>query len=271
MFAAAFVVSRFLSALPSVTLPDGKQVIIQAVTYGTNHTVLHGSETLGKIQQHLPITRRWFAPVFALRMPTSEESLVLHFSVYDPAKSEYLSVKLERFSVIDEHGCTFIRNHWGSSHGNQRFSVTSVRMPVFPRRQKSFTVRMKLANYPAIDFNVKNPVPPNTNEWTPEPLPATRQTNDLTVTLTKLIVRKEDSYAAPFHDIYENGTNRNSWYGVSRTFRDATGNTSGTFLCLHERAWKLELELRRRPHPESPSPTVQPVRVEFLVAPPASD
>ena len=264
--ALAFVLWRSHGTRPpTVSLSDGKQVILQAVTYGTNHTFVYGSETLDKIQRYLPFTRRWLPPLIALRMPTPEEFLVLHYSVYDPAVGKYVSLRAEAVRVIDEHGCTFLRNHPTGYKGSPRFSVASALARAFPRRQKTFTVQMKFPNYSPIDFTINNPLPPNTNQWAPEPLPATRTTNNLAVTLTKITVDKDHSYATPFQDIYEDGTRRNNWYGVSRTFRDATGNASGTFLCPHERAWKLELELSR--HADTPFPDSSIWRITNIAIP----
>jgi hypothetical protein len=265
--AASFLSRTGAGGPPMATLPDGKQVIIQSVTYGTNHVFVHGSRLVGKIQTYLPFTRRWLPPTSAMTMNTGEESLLILYSLCEPAGKKYLSLPLDTFNVIDEHGCVLPVTDWGGYHGTLAFSVSTASVRVFPRRQKAFTARMKLVNYPPIDLKIANPLRPNTNHWTPEPLPATRKTNNLTVTLTKIDIHKDRSYTAPWVDIYEDGVKRNTWYGVSRNLRDATGNANDTFLCPYERAWKLELDLYR--HADTPFPDSRIWRLTNLVLPEA--
>lgn len=253
--AAVFLLSRPRGPRPgAAVLPDGKQVIVQAVTSGTNHVFVHGSEILGKIQKYIPFTQHWLPSYYAMTMTTREENFIVWYSVYDPATEKYVSAPVDTFSVIDEHGCGFQVNQWAGNQVTPSFSVSGAYLRVLPRRQRTFTARVKFANYPAIDLKITNPLPPSTNEWTPEPRPITRRRNDLAVTLKRVRVDKGSEHAYADIDIVENGTNRNDWYFPSVSFRDATGNSDYRALCRHERAWKVEVDLyktAKAPFPES--------------------
>ena len=253
--AAALLLLRPRAPRPgTATLPDGKQIIVQAVTYGTNHAFVHGSEVVGKIQKYLPFTRGLLPPLLAMTTTTSEEFLIVWYSLYDPATEKYLSVPVDTFSVIDEHGCAFPVNQWGGNQGTPTFSASSAYVRVFPRRQKTFTGRMKLFNYPPVDLRIQNPLPPIIKEWTPEPLPVTHNTNNLAVTLKGVKVDKASGYAYTDFKIVEDGVARDEWYSPAVNFRDAAGNSHYRALCPHERTWKVEVDLyktAKAPFPES--------------------
>jgi len=252
---AIFIRSRpAATSLPTATLPDGTQIIVQAVTYGTNHNFVHGSELLGKIQKYIPFTG-WLPPALAMVMSTGDEFLIIWHSAYNPRTRKYLALQMDDFSVIDEHGCVFPVKHFGGNQSTPRFSVSSAYVRVFPRRQKKFAIRLKFSNHPPVDFEIANPLHPLTvTEWDPEPLPRTRKTNNLAVTLTALRPNAERSYISADFNVHEDGVNRNQWYSLSRSFSDATGNNTIHTLCPHERAWKVELEVfktDKAPFPES--------------------
>ena len=251
---AAWFMRPHSPTLPSATLPDGTQIIVQAVSYGTNHTFVHGSEILGKIQKHIPFARRWLPPMLAMTMFTAEEYLVVWYSAYDPRTEKYVSPAVDRLSVIDEHGCIFSVNHFGPKT-TAGFSVSSAYVSAFPRRQRTFIFRAKFQNYPPVDLQIANPLfPVTTPNWKPEPLPATRTTNNLAVTLIALQPNPERSYISALFHIYEDGVYRGEWYSKSTSFRDVTGNNITHLLCPYERAWKVDVDFyktAKAPFPES--------------------
>ncbi|HKQ39630.1 MAG TPA: hypothetical protein VJ063_16255 [Verrucomicrobiae bacterium] len=230
---------------PSATLPDGTQIIVQAATYGTNHAFIHGSRILAKLQPFVPkvIGRRLPKP-YIENCPTIQEELIVWYSAYQPATGKYVPVSVDEMQVIDEHGCTFQVSQFGGGQSSPTFSVGKAYIRVFPRWQRNFKLRAKFANHAGvIELQVPNPLPPRTLQWTPESLPATRITNNVVVTLTRLRAGPNFYQTSVDYDIYEDGVRRNQWYSLSRMFADATGNSSGFSLCRFERAWKVELDL----------------------------
>jgi hypothetical protein len=258
----AFILSRPSPArLDAATLPDGTQIIIQAVTYGTNHHFVHGSKILSRVKTYLPgFISRWLPGQFAALSKTSQETLILWYSAYQPATKKYASVSVDELHVIDEHGCLFKANPSHGSQSTPTFSVSMTHIDTFPRRQKTFTLRAKFTKHPAVDLQIPNPLYPITTQWTSEPLPAVRQTNDLTVQLAGLRSSTRQSanyryaYVSPELNIRENGVMRNDWYTHSHNYHDATGNSSRDALCPHERAWKVEVDFYKTdkaPFPDS--------------------
>jgi hypothetical protein len=227
------------------TLADGTQIIVHAVTYGTKHNFVHGSKLLLKAQPFLPpfMSRMFPAPFTAMTI-FREERLLVWYSFYNPTDRKYLSLQVDSFSVIDEHGCTFPVREYSGQSSTPTFSVASAVLQVFPRRQKTFTFRAKLANQPAVDLQIANPLYPIAAQWSPEPLPATRKTNNLEVTLKGLEYKdQEKTYVAGDFEIYDAGVRRSDWYSRGLTFSDATGNSNRNPLCPYELAWKVDLDL----------------------------
>jgi hypothetical protein len=245
----------------AASLADGTQIIVQGVTYGTNHHFFHGSKFLHKVKPYLPgFINRWLPDPLATMQNTSQGMLLLWYSAYQPATGKYIQVPVEELNVIDEHGCAFRANDSHGSRSTATFTICTAYISIFPRRQKSFILRAKFAKHPAVDLQISNPVYPMTAEWTAEALPAVRQTNDLTVKLAKLrfSTRRSSTFeyadVSPEISVLENGVKRDDWYAHSQNYRDATGNSSRNGLCPHERAWKMELDLYKTdkaPFPES--------------------
>ena len=257
-----FIVLRPAPArVVAASLADGTQIMVQAVTYGTNHHFFHGSKFLYKVKPHLPrFINRWLPDPLATMQNTSQDMLLLWYSAYQPGTGKYIQVPVEELNVIDEHGCAFRANDSHGSRSTATFTVCTAYISIFPRRQKSFVLRAKFAKQPAVDLQISNPVYPMTFEWTAEPLPAVRQTNDLTVRLEKLRFSTsrsstfEYAHVSPEFSVLENGVKRDDWYAYSQNYRDATGNILRDSLCPHERALKMELDLYktdRAPFPDS--------------------
>jgi len=255
---AAFLLLRPRKpSLPMATLPDGTQIILQAVTWGTNHHFMHGSKLVRAAKRFTPgFIDSLLPPVLEMTTTMDEENLVVWYNAYHPATNKYVTLQWERFTIVDDHGCTFRMNQYGGSHSTAKFAISHAVLRVFPRRQKTFILRAKFVNQPEVELQVPNPLYPVTAEWTPEPLPAQRATNNLKVTLKRIRTHRPNTYITTDFDIFEDGVKRNAWYDPARYFSDASGNrdnSSGNFLFTNERAWKVEADFYKAagaPFPE---------------------
>jgi hypothetical protein len=134
------------------------------------------------------------------------------------------------------------------SGGSSQFSseVVGVRFPAFPRRQGEFIVRVQENGNGGQEmsdqkFVIRNPARKSFPAWTAETLPDTKQDDDFSATLTKLVAgaaapyqRDQDnaddaankSVQATFH-AERNGNPVTNWEPVSVETSDATGNHAG--------------------------------------------
>ena len=172
---------------------------------------------------------------------TDKDALVLwvHWQ-YDSKQYHYF-----QFYLYDKDGTACVQagpRNW-RNNGNE---VVAVQFDAFPRRQGKFYVRAHEQGNGGQEmsdqkFVIHNPAHGSWTKWTPEPLPATRQDDDVTVTLTKLAagapspftpndIDADDAAAksvqAIFH-VERNGSPVSNWQPVSVETTDATGNHVG--------------------------------------------
>jgi hypothetical protein len=163
--------------------------------------------------------------------------------------------------IEDEHGCVFTGPGGGMGIGlaGGKMELAIIEHPVFPRRQKQFKMIMQkgpnigpFASAP-VTLMIPNPTQLSPVEWKPEPFPIARQSGDLKVTLNRVAstytpatpVFRETWRFEPQFEIVQNGQPTRDWTCASMVFSDATGNTHESFLCPHEPALKLTMELTR--------------------------
>ena len=122
-----------------------------------------------------------------------------------PATGQYLSFDWWSHAVaLDAHGCAFESSdhqiHWdrSSSSGrplpspppNVRFAAAHGSLKSFPRREKNFKLRFFNHQGKAVaEFEVPNPEYRFYPAWRPNPVGATSQDHELSVTLTGLTNR----------------------------------------------------------------------------------
>ncbi|HWF18775.1 MAG TPA: hypothetical protein VG754_05880 [Verrucomicrobiae bacterium] len=149
-----------------------------------------------------------------------------------------------RIQVFDDLGNTFdagtTRGVMSTSDMINELRVEGWCPPAFPRRGKMIGLRFYewgKSNAPCLaEFTMPNPAPGNYPVWTPESLPATRNTNELTVTLVSLqsgLSEARQTNAAASNEIamtqaafriVQSGNGSNSWRPKEVEISDATGN-----------------------------------------------
>jgi hypothetical protein len=217
-----------------ITFSDGSKVTLLAVQYGKRHAppAAKASTT--------PATR---SPVRrGSSFTTTNDTLVLWVrQEYDAKQPAYHGFQYCAYDKANT-ACvqTYGRNYGNGRQGNE---TVAVQFDAFPRRQGSFVVRVQEQSNSGQEmsdqkFIVSNPARGPFEKWTAEPLPATKEDDDLSVTLTKLVFGADTTYnrnqdnpddpvnkgvAATFN-VQRNGKTADNWQPVSVETTDATGN-----------------------------------------------
>ena len=219
-----------------VTFSDDSQVTLLKVDYGKHHV-----PPVVKASAPAPGTR---APVRrGGSFTTTNDTLVLWFrQEYDTSGNQYHGFQ---YYAYDKAGTACVidsMTHYGNG-GRRGNDVVGVEFAGFPRHQGKFYVRVEEngnggQEIPDQKFAISNPVRGPFATWTPESLPATRDDDDVSVTLTKLVAGAPNTYnhndsdaddainkavQATLH-VERNGKAVSNWQPVSVTTSDATGN-----------------------------------------------
>ncbi len=267
---------------PSVAeqrLADGSLLVLEKVTYGTQHGFDFDMEepsggTMSVSRRRVEMPDR----------PTQKNMTVVWFTHWDSTnrKAKDFSWFL-RCAAVDAHGCeidnidkgrdAFRNNGSSSTHGGtgpfSRLSggphdmiVTYFGLPAFRNEGETFKLRVYgTANEKVAEFEVRDPSPTRGSypEWEPEPFPITESDGDVSLTLTSLTARSSEvKRSVDGISVTENrvglsprfltqqaGKPTGDWNRRSYRLFDALGNESDTYdcgLCPKESAWELEVK-----------------------------
>jgi hypothetical protein len=173
---------------------------------------------------------------------TSNDTLVVWVrQEYDSKQYHYF-----QFYAYDKAGTACVGNSMTHSVNNGRRSgndVIGIEFNAFPRRQGKFLLGVQEQSNSGQEmadqkFSISNPARGSFTEWTAEPLPDTKEDDDLSVTLTKLVFgadttynRDQDNADDPVNkgvqatfNVSRNGRPVTNWQPVSVETSDATGN-----------------------------------------------
>jgi len=225
----------WLSRPQVITFSDDAKVTLLAVQYGKHHA---------PPSVKMPAAPAGRPPARARgTFTTTNDTLVLWVrQEYDSSGNQYHNFQ---YYAYDKAGTACVQTYGRNYGGNNRQGndVVAVQFDAFPRREGKFYVRVQESDNGGQEmsdqkFVVANPSPGSFTKWTAEPLPATKDDGDLTVTLTKLtvgatlaITRNQDNPDDPankgvqavFH-VERNGKPVTNWEPVSVETSDATGN-----------------------------------------------
>ena len=189
-----------------------------------------------------------------------------------------------QYYVYDKEGTacvqTYGRNYSGGRQGN---GIVAVLLDAFPRRPGKFVVRVQEQSNNGQEmsdqkFIIRNPARGPFMNWAAEPLPATQEDDDVSVTLTKLALGADMPYQRDQDDaddaankgvqavfqVARNGKPVTTWQPVSVVTTDATGNSVNGFISQNnwqdnddtvvyqyglwpdEPAWKIKFEFSQQ-------------------------
>jgi hypothetical protein len=278
----------------SLILPDGSKLTLLRVTYGTNHVCRY--ET-GWQEWLYPLLPKSLKPNLSPReatFSTAENTLMVWFR--DDGTHH---INQPFVAVIDEYGVesslfrspnyTRTLNAGRKQSGTGGGVVVSLAGPHIsgwnldshPRRSKSFNVVIysRERNGEPVrvgQFSIRNPAANDTQAWTAEPLPLTRETNGLEITLAQFetgrVEERLDSVLENLDAKYcsrasfqlkENGEAADNWTVNGINARNSSGEIlrpqsfvprwrNGRLvvdfrggLWLDEPAWKLNVDFQR--------------------------
>jgi hypothetical protein len=261
-------------------LPDGAVVELLALTYGTTHRYVDGTWGQRLACEILPQSAAEKLGGKAYTETTSRPAL---FCWLRRARGRS-DPDSWRVTVAGEDGCQLDWHYMGSGLGMLQRGLYVSQVPIFPRRGRMLRVRLyrKLANGEdrtlLAEMPASNPVPGPYPQWTPEPLPRTRQDGAMALALLEL----QTGLPAPKHLIESHPeptwtrlrvrlrcppNEIRGWRPSSVGVTDATGNRTSSDmdpgfgrtvvsrrpdgdwdcwlqgnLCPEEAAWKLKVE-----------------------------
>jgi len=217
-----------------ITFSDDSKVTLLAVEYGKRHvppTVKASTTSTNKA----PVRRGG-------SFTTTNDTLVVWVrQEYDSNQYHYF-----QFYSYDKAGMGCVGNFMTHNVNNGRRTgndIVGIEFSAFPRRQGKFLLGVQEQSNNGQEmadqkFAIRNPVRGSFTAWAPEPLSATQEDDDLSVTLTKLALGADMPYQvdqdnaddpvnkgvqAAFH-VERNGKPVTNWQPVSVVTTDATGN-----------------------------------------------
>ena len=164
---------------------------------------------------------------------------------------------MQMFQLVDEHGCPFAMNI--SSAG---VNETSDYFPIYPRTASEFTLLLQETTFDLnqltetqekeTTFTIKNLKPAQRADWKPDPLPAQRDFDAISVVYTGYDSEHEyDPGRAKFQFTRE-GKPVPGWTGHFMHFEDSQGNRGDSLLvfCRKETLFKARAKFMRDPSAE---------------------
>jgi hypothetical protein len=232
-------------------LPDGSRLHIEQIVYSTNWNCRYfwGTPWQRMVQKYVPL--QWRAKL-GVKNPGSGGFLFagtgatnLFILTRQRVGSIKNPIELERIHVVDTDGAVFEATPDAITGRRPDEVVQGWRFRAFRRRSK--TVRLRFVykenedRYAtAAECEILNPAHADYPVWTPEPVPAIKQSGDLKVTLVDFVAGlHHEQEAEPKYrwywisrsttrlvfDVQQGGHEHHSWLLKSVQLSDATGNS----------------------------------------------
>ena len=251
-----------------ITFSDDSKLTLLAVDYGKKHAPPNVKAPAGGTR-----ARRGNS------FNTPTDTLVLWVrQEHDP--QQYANFQ---YYLYDKAGTACAVSYGYGGGGRQGSEVVGIRFEAFPRRQGKFIVRVQEQGNGGPEmsdqkFVIRNPARKSFPAWTAEALPDTKQNDDFSATLTKLVAGAAMPYQRDQDDADDaankgvqatfraerNGNAATNWEPVSVVTSDATGNHVGGGVAKNdwqdgndtvvyqyglwpdEAAWKLRVEFSQQ-------------------------
>jgi hypothetical protein len=217
-----------------IIFSDGSTVTLLGADYGKVHMPPNSKARAASTNQlHLQRSGTSFI--------TPDDELVVW------VRQQYNSRQYHNFQyyLYDKAGTACVRNSDMNYdiRTRQNNRIVGLEFSAFPRRQGKFLLAVQEGSNGGQEmadqkFVIRNPARSSFTKWTAEPLPATQEDDDLSVTLAKLVVgadmsyqRNQDNPDDPVNkgvqavfQVQRNGKAVNNWQPVSVVTTDTTGN-----------------------------------------------
>ncbi len=233
---------------PFATLPDGRVVRVEALTYGKNQEWTTGPKWLERLQSKLPPSLRKFLgnQVKTFRNSSSRTNGTVWLSVSMLAGSS--NPRWTDLAVLSESGERFAWHGWSQAGSHNGRKIYRPSFDVVPSRDKTFVVVGKLDSQ-EFELKVTNPFHDHVfPSFSSEAIPAVRKAGGFEFTLQagQLWVSPNYQSFSPRIVVTENGQARDDWFSPSYQLFDALGNRN-SMLSTNESVWGIDVTLARTP------------------------
>ncbi len=151
----------------------------------------------------------------------------------------------DRMDALDDDGFIYSNESGSTSSGD----AVGCFLRAFPRRQKTFELRMFKQDRLVATFRVDNPIQGPFPKWEPEPVPNTKTNGPLTARLSGVKVETNWQHRPYWKPNVTVNALDETWRGhldESTWITDPTGNTC-SFLSPREAVWKVNVLCSRSP------------------------
>jgi hypothetical protein len=243
--------------LRRIPLPDGTEVRLEYVTYGTDHRAPGAGRLAGWLSQQAQRWPRLEIPYEATEYQheTSDPVLGLWFTHFDPRTKAYIPGIEQKLSLSAVNSGDYLEfessRSWNPYGGVLPMPHLFVTCPRFERRKANVSLRVTMLGQTS-ELTVPNPAADvSFPQWKPEPLPQTRRMGELDLVLRSVSFRRDEDGKLvtppalnPVFEVLHHGKESQGIDGGEMKWFDATGNQSigqGDLLSFSERAWKLRV------------------------------
>jgi hypothetical protein len=230
---------------PEAVLPNG--IRIEFLGSAVGRTEFSTAKSWHRTaRRFLPVALTgWIPPTAAGSCGGMSNSVTFYFRVRDPGALGF--APWAGYLAEDDTGFRYERGGSLCSHGGATNMVYGLIVPAYPRRQADFKFNFYDSSGGVLaTLRVANPVRGPFPEWRPAPLPQTKKSNSVSLTLESL--HEAGSAQWPRVDPkWKVNTSDPAWSSAAALFAmfsDVTGN-EGQHLSPRENAWKVRGIVRR--------------------------
>lgn len=239
---------------PEVVLADGSVLRVEGLTWGTNQAFYFEPGSWPRLKRRLPAA--WQSGIWEPKEPIElpgDPDAHLWVSRIDPVTGSYLPALGPEFTHLDRAGTVF------ASSGGSSSGPTPGRADFAPRFSaldwRADGIRFQVSQGGGTGtFTLPNPRRGERfPEWTPLPLPQTRQIGEFKFTMTGLR-SLSPGWQPELRVSASDGQDATPWFDLEPMFVDPTGNRYWTRLPAGEPVWGVEVEAypsARFPYPDA--------------------
>jgi hypothetical protein len=246
--------------LAEVAVDDGRIIVVEAITYGTNHAVGNASLLVDRLGPWMPKRLRDFLSPKVPRtsITTGPDTLVVWLNALDANSRTNVDCQGLLVEFEDEAGDLWGKemSNWHAFPDHNRFIRIGHSFAVYPRSAEELTLRITpLRSTNTVTVTVRNPRVTQPAKWTGQPAPQRRLTNGLEIVLEELSARTNGApdepwvtrsrYWEPSWKLLSDGAEIHGWRPPEWIAADPLGN-HGQFLGLHQPVLRYSVTF----HPE---------------------
>ena len=227
---------------PQVVLADGSVLRVEGLTWGTNQVFYLEPGSWTRLKRRLPTA--WQSGIWEPKDPIEspgDPDAHLWVSRIDPVTGAYLPALGPEFAHLDRVGTVFASSGGSSSGPTPGRADMALQFKALDWRADSLRFQVSQGGGTG-SFTLPNPRRGERfPEWTPLPLPQTRQYGEFKVTMTGLRWLSP-GWQPEIRVSASDGQDATPWFDLQPMFVDPTGNRSWTRLLSGELVWGVEVD-----------------------------